>query len=65
VILWWRFRQGLFLSTVLCLALDSNISSIKNRSMTTLLEQPTASPLLAGLGALEEAVDRLQSAGME
>jgi hypothetical protein len=41
------------------------MSSIKNRSMTTLLEQPTASPLLAGLGALEEAVDRLQSAGME
>jgi hypothetical protein len=33
--------------------------------MTTLLAHPTAGPLLAGLGALEDAVDRLQSAGVE
>jgi hypothetical protein len=33
--------------------------------MTSLLHRPTASPLLAGLGALEDAVDRLQSAGAE
>jgi hypothetical protein len=33
--------------------------------MTSLLEHPTASPLLAGLGALEDAVDRLQSAGVQ
>jgi hypothetical protein len=33
--------------------------------MAALLDHPTASPLLAGLGALETAVDELQSAGVE
>jgi hypothetical protein len=33
--------------------------------MTALLSRRTASPLLAGLGALEDAVDELQSAGVE
>jgi hypothetical protein len=39
--------------------------SIKNRRMTALLDHPTPGPLLSGLGALEAAVDELQSAGLE